>query len=305
MRRKVIQIAGSTQLVSLPRAWAKRNNIQKGQEVEVLEEVDRIIITTDKDPTKNIASIDLSGLTPRLADRMLTRAYQLGYDELTIKFDKIEIGIALQNKVRELLGFDIFEQEEGMLVIKSISSKLDIDFDNALRKTFLIANSMAESCLEGFKKNNKNTLESLRYRDLDLNKFCYFCLRAINKGHYREFDRFIMYYLIETLEDVGDAYKELAKELSKLPPKQKIATLIEKINKILRASYSFFYKPEKDFVLDVDDLLKETKKAIINASNNSTVEERHAIRTIDYLSRLLYHFTTMRLDKLRELKITK
>ena len=37
MRRKVIQIAESTQLISLPRKWALKYNIKKGEELEIEE----------------------------------------------------------------------------------------------------------------------------------------------------------------------------------------------------------------------------------------------------------------------------
>ena len=38
MRRKVIQIAGSTQLISLPRKWAIRQGIEKGEELNIDEQ---------------------------------------------------------------------------------------------------------------------------------------------------------------------------------------------------------------------------------------------------------------------------
>lgn len=62
LMRKVIQIAGSTQLVSLPRAWAKKNNIIKGQEIEVQEDGDKIIITASSEPVVETAELDINGL---------------------------------------------------------------------------------------------------------------------------------------------------------------------------------------------------------------------------------------------------
>jgi len=35
MRRKVIQIAGSTKIISLPNKWCKEFNINKGDEINV------------------------------------------------------------------------------------------------------------------------------------------------------------------------------------------------------------------------------------------------------------------------------
>ncbi|MBI2142383.1 phosphate uptake regulator PhoU [Candidatus Woesearchaeota archaeon] len=302
MKRKVIQIAGSTQLVSLPRAWAKRNNIQKGQEVDVEEDGDKVIVSTTNAPKKSVIEIDLSGITPRLADRFLARAYQLGYDELIINYDSLDVAAAIQQKVPELLGFDIYEQTKNRFVIKSISSRLEIDFDSALRKAFLIATSMADLCLEAASQKDIKALEHIRYRDLDLNKFCYFCLRAINKNQYKGHDNRILYYLVETLEDVGDSYKELADNLAKKGVTDKLIKAITKVNNVFKLSYEFFYKPDKGKVVDTYNKLKETENYIHNLFKTHEPVEGRAIATLDYLLRLVYHFTTMRLDTLGELE---
>jgi len=42
MKRRVIQIADSTQLVSLSRKWAIQRGIKKGDELEVKEEGNRV-----------------------------------------------------------------------------------------------------------------------------------------------------------------------------------------------------------------------------------------------------------------------
>ena len=45
MKRKVIQIADSTQLISLPRKWAQKFNIKKGDELEVEEHDNKIVVS--------------------------------------------------------------------------------------------------------------------------------------------------------------------------------------------------------------------------------------------------------------------
>ena len=62
MRRKVIQIADSTQLVSLPRKWAQNYGIKKGDELEVTEHGNRVMISVDKNPQTESIEIDLSNL---------------------------------------------------------------------------------------------------------------------------------------------------------------------------------------------------------------------------------------------------
>ena len=62
MKRKVIQIAGSTQLVSLPRKWAKEHNVRKGDEVDVQENGNTVIVTVGNLNMVEKAEIDITNL---------------------------------------------------------------------------------------------------------------------------------------------------------------------------------------------------------------------------------------------------
>ena len=302
MKRKVIQIANSTQLISLPRKWSLKYGIKKGDEIDVEEDGYKLLITTESVPSKKDVEVDVSGLTPRLADRFMARAYQKGYDTITVKYDKPELSIAIQEKVKELLGFEVMEHSKDTVIIKSISAKLDIDFDSSLRKAFLIVIDMADTCLEAFTKDDNKTLENLYHKDFDVNKFCYFCLRFINKGFHGGFGTYILYYLIESLEDVGDEYKALAKYLAKIKTKKKnLIDVISKVNELTKLGYEFFYKPEKDKAVKSITLYNEVRQEIRNLLSTRDVNEAAALNSLDFIARIVYHYPTMRLDTLKEL----
>ena len=302
MKRKVIQIANSTQLISLPRKWSQKYGIKKGDEIEVEEDGDKLLIKTESTPNAKEIEVDVSGLTPRLADRFIARAYQKGYDAITIKYDKPELSIAIQEKVKELLGFEIMEQSRGTIVVKSISTKLDIDFDSSLRRAFLIVIDMADTCLEAFEKNDNKTLENIYHKDFDVNKFCYFCLRFINKGFHGGFGTYILYYLIESLEDAGDEYKALAKYLAKIKiKKNNLIKVISKVNDLTKLAYEFFYKPEKEKAVKSIALFNEVKEEIRNLLSTRDINESAALNSLDLISRIVYHYPTMRLDTLKGL----
>ena len=302
MKRKVIQIANSTQLISLPRKWSLKFGIKKGDELEVEEEGFRLLISTEKAPNTREISVDVSGLTPRLADRFMARAYQKGYDSITIKYDNPDLSIAVQEKVKELLGFEVMERTKNMLVIKSISSKLEIDFDASLRKAFLIVLDMADSCVESFMENDNKTLENIYHKDFDVNKFCYFCLRHINKGFRGEFGTHILYYLVESLEDVGDEYKALASHLAKIKNKRKeFTSLLKKVNELTKLAYDFFYKPQKEKAVESIKLKNEITEDIKKLWITKDIHEVLALNSLDVITRIIYHYPTMRLDTLEGL----
>ena len=302
IKRRVIQIANSTQLISLPRKWSLKYNIKKGDELEIRENGTSLTIFTEKMLSGEEIVVDVSGLTPRLADRFLARAYQKGYDKITIKFDNPELMIAIQTKVKELIGFEVMEQSKNTVVVQSISSKLEIDFDSLLRKAFIITLSMAQDCLDGLKNNDKKLLENVWYKDFDVNKFCYFCLRSINKGQHEGFGTYILYYLVELLEDVGDEYKSLAKLLINTKSKNEIIRILAKVNEVFKLGYEFFYKPEKTKAVSAMELYNNTRSEIENLySKMKNKEDLKSLATLDYILKTVYHYPTMRLDTLKDL----
>ncbi len=301
MKRKVIQIANSTQLISLPRKWALRHGINKGDELDIKEQGPSLMVSTEKGFSQNMIEIDVSDLTPRLADRFVARAYQKGYDLIKIHYKNRQFFEVIQKKMPELLGFEILEEDGSSCVVKSISSKLEIDFDSSLKKAFSIVVDMSESCVRGYKGKDKNVLSSLFYKDFDVNKFCYFCLRAINKEYYTEpIGMPILYSLIDTLEDIGDDYKDLADNLIKSKQRPEFISLLERLDNLLKICYDFFYRPEKEKSVIAMKELSQIREDIINTMKiNLNDHERGALLRIDSIRRMLYLFPTLRLDTLK------
>ena len=62
MQRKVIQIADSTQLVSIPRQWGRKYNIKKGDELEVTEKDNTLEISTKKINQESEITLDVTGI---------------------------------------------------------------------------------------------------------------------------------------------------------------------------------------------------------------------------------------------------
>ncbi len=301
MMRKIIQIANSTQLVSLPKKWCEKYRLQKGNEIEIRENGNTLTIYAEKSAKIDAISIDISNFTPRLADRCVARAYQKGYDSITLHYRTHQQFESIQNKIKELLGFDIMDTTKNTILVQSISSKLEVDFEMVLKKAFATVLSMADTSLEAYQANDKEALTRVYQKDFDVNKFCYYCLRAINKEKSGGFGTYMLYYLIETLEDAGDSYKEIATLLATLPPRKELIKILSQINEVLKLGHTFFYKPDVKIMLDAMAIHDAAKEEIQNTFKK--LKEPNELRTLsalEYLLRLVYHYPTMRLDSLQE-----
>lgn len=302
MKRKLVKQGLQALTITLPSDWVKKNSLKAGDEIDLMELENTLNISTEsRKPAKEIV-VDISGLVPRLADRFMARAYQKGYDKITLKFDDPELMLAVKNKISELMGFEILKIEKDKIEVEVISKQLDLDFDVMLRRAFLILMDMAKTCYEAWKENDKKSLENIFYQDYDVNRFLYFCLRELNKsGKIISFGSSILYYLIESLEDLGDELKELGKLLAKIKPEKEILNILDKMNEMFRCSYEYFYAPEKSKAVKAFKLSKEIASLIENLLQNKERDTIKALVSIDFSTRIVYHLTTMRLDTLKEL----
>ena len=137
MIRKVIKLAEKTLVVSLPSKWAKEHGVKKGAELEVEPGENKLIISTKKEQAPSKATIHLTGpLT--LARKRIRTAYKRGFDELELTFSDPKTINAIKRELSELLGYEIIKQGEKHCIIKNIAKAMDEEFDNILRRLFLM-----------------------------------------------------------------------------------------------------------------------------------------------------------------------
>ncbi|MBI2549930.1 phosphate uptake regulator PhoU [Candidatus Woesearchaeota archaeon] len=249
MKRKVIQIAGSTQLVSLPRQWAIRNNVKRGQEIDVQEDGSKVVITADNVPVLERAELDISDLG-EMIPRCIRSLYKRGVDELRITFNKPEMATIIQSSItKEAIGFEILEQGQNFCLVKYVSGGVIEDFDSLLRRIFLLLVNMADDSVSVFKKGNYDHLKNVALLEEANNRFTIICRRALNKKNSAfNFKKLgPLYYIVEELEHIADQYKYICHHFANLSSTQTklnkdVIDLFESSSKLLRLYYELFYK---------------------------------------------------------------
>ncbi|MBW3013367.1 phosphate uptake regulator PhoU [Candidatus Woesearchaeota archaeon] len=264
MKRKVVKQGAATLTVSLPTPWTKKYNIKPGDEIEVEVQDKAIIITNDKQVTIETKQIDISKLHP-LINRTILRSYQQGYDELKLVFDKPELIQNAQRVVNELIGFESVEQGKNYCVLRDISGSSAEEFENIYRRIFLLLKSMANDSFDWFKEENHDNLKNTAYRDIDVNKFCNFCLRHLNKKGYKDYTKTsTIFYIIQRLEEVGDGYKELINYISeqKIKPSKELLDIYQKTSQLLNLCYEFSFQHKRVKALEISNIYDNIKQDI-------------------------------------------
>jgi len=274
MKRKVIQLAGKTLVVSLPTEWTKKYNIKKGDEIEIEEIKNKLIISPKKDLTNERISLDVSGLSPMIY-RILGAVYKAGYDEVEVIYEtKKDLEEIEEVSSREFIGFEIVRKGKNSILMKTVSEIQHEEFDAMLRRTFLLILEIAEEGQEAMKNLDKKKLLKLIELDKEVNKYADFCRRSLNKRGYASFIRTpTIYFIVEELEKISDAYRDLCKATIELNRRldDEIISLHEKVNIFFREFYELHYKFDMnklaehgkkrgELIRALKDLMKETSK---------------------------------------------
>jgi phosphate uptake regulator len=286
MRRKIVRQGKATMTISLPAEWIHKYSLKDGDELELEEIGNRIEITTGKVTGDRKAEID-SRKFGKFTKRDLSHLYILGYDEITIFFDNEEVLQEIKERLPDCIGYEIIDQTENKIVVKSISSALDEEFDVILRKVFLILKEMSEKIYESMKNKEFSRLKQIRDMETINNKFTSFLLRLLNKKGYKKQNRTLQAYdMIQNLERLADEYKYLCDNYaeSKEAVDKKALDLLKEVNDYFHLLYSLHYQNEpakmvqlhakrKALTEAAGEMLRKGKESLLNHHMTSLVEK--------------------------------
>lgn len=263
MKRKVIQIAESTQLISLPRKWCQRFDVKKGDELELTEQGNQVIVSTQKGTKVASLDWDISKLNPMLL-RLIGTAYKKGIDEISIHYATPDQLSLIQKILSEsFIGFEIISQAKDRCVIKSIGGAYEAEFDTMLRRVFLLQKSMIDGIIDAMEQGKVENVENVRHLEVLNNKSTGFCRRVLNKQGYKDFNNItFMYCIVEELEKIADQFKYICdyflehhSEIKKL--NKEVIDSFKAVGHLFDSSYELFYKFDLNKAVELYKVRKE------------------------------------------------
>jgi len=286
MKRKVIQIADSTQLVSLPRKWALQHGIKKGDELDVKEEGSKIVVSVDslKDEEKKL-ELTINDVSKFLR-RLLFSPYIQGYTEVRVNYNDSRIFDLVSNEVELLMGYEIVNQGPGYCLIKRIATAMDDDFDNILNRILISTSSMMTSLVDSLKKNDFENLRNLVSFELTNNKLSYFCLRVLNNKGYKQPELTnSIYYIILEVEQIVDDLRDLCLYVSdnKIKVSNSTIDLFEKSLFYFEYVYKLFKNFDNNKLIDFNMGIKEMLKGV---TKNLTKNKKDVV-VLSYLHKIV------------------
>ena len=186
----------------------------------------------------------------------LQNLYRMGYDEIKVIFNSpitkylrkneaVTVISVLHKEASRLIGYEIIQQKENFVIIKDISTTSIKEFDNVLRRVFLLLDDVSSDLLQGAKDNNVTLLGTIEEKHDSITKFISYCLRLLNKYGYTDYKKtLVLYHILATLDRVVDFYKYSARDLLKLKHKlsDKTIHLFEMIDEEVKLFTKFLFK---------------------------------------------------------------
>ncbi|MGV8141901.1 MAG: AbrB/MazE/SpoVT family DNA-binding domain-containing protein [Candidatus Woesearchaeota archaeon] len=291
MRRKLIQHGMSSLTISLPSKWIKKNNLKKSDEIELEEQNERLIISTQKHYTHKKIDVDITDSQPMIR-KIIGATFKSGYDEVNITFKSYDELKTVQDLMREQFsGFEITNQTRNNITIKNISQTSFEEFNNVLRRLFYVLNQMASEVSDAMNKNDKNWLKNITLMKVESDKYADYCRRAINMGFETEFKRISpLYTIIEQSEKIVDRYTDLCNYISSnnINVNTKIKPFMKELSEFQKLFQNLFYKYDSSKIVEFGRRKEQLQKELDKISLNCSKKEVKIITLLDRILNLTF-----------------
>ena len=178
---------GSSFIVSLPKEWVASRNIQKGDQLGLIPQLDGSLVITDKlaeEPDKVTKILDIDKIeTERHLFRLLVGAYIMGYSEIVVSSSK-DIKPSLHDTIVDftklVIGPEIIEENSHSVTIKDLLNPMEMPFEKTTRRMHVLAINMGKNVMDALFENEKGIAEAVINRDEGVNRLHWLVSRQIN-----------------------------------------------------------------------------------------------------------------------------
>jgi phosphate uptake regulator len=257
MRRKIVKQGRNTFTVSLPRKWCERNKISEGEEIDVLEKGDNLLLSKELSKGRGEVRIDVTNLDRSTIILLILSLYRYGYDKIVVSSKQnavkyylhnkeVSISSVVQDAVTRLIGAEITSTSRGAYSIEVITEDSREKFDTVLRRIFLLIMEMFEGFLEGIKKKDRVLMEEVAVQHVNIKKFINYARRLLNKFGYKDAEKTNFYFstvaFLGKMDEIIKNFTGFVLDEKHITFSKKLFSLLEEIRNSLKMFYDSFYK---------------------------------------------------------------
>ena len=290
-----VQLTGkSTYIVSLPKDWARLNNVKAGSELHLIQEDDGgLRINSSLEALKQkTAEISLEGKKENEIRREFISKYIGGYS--IIKFTSQqriapETRRNINNEVSRLIGLEVVEEESLFITVQDFFSTENLSIEKAVKRAYAITVNMHENLINALEKEKKTL--SIASQDDEVDRVFFLVLRQLGIAlenasflkalNLKSSDCIPFTRLITALERIADNIAKQANEADKAKPDKELAELNSQALEVYSNAVKAFFSSNKTLAnqaLEQKELLVEKceqakAKSKAAAENNLLIDK--------------------------------
>ncbi len=277
MKRKIIKQGHNTLTVTLPSKWAHDMNIKAGDEIDIIENGKSITITGEQRPEFKSTTINIDGLSMPMLWRFFQSAYREGFEEIKLVYDenkkyedpfnyyvsqfeyskmgekprKKEAVDMIQGVVDRFIGVEVIDHGVGYCIVREMGEMSDKEFENSLRRIFLLIEDLFEKVILLIKNNKTGDIaicKSIHTLDINIDRFIDYCCRINNKIILPSpRNKQVMFTTLFLLELLGDEFKYIGTHLAKSKmPVSEIAPFANSVKEHFTLYQKMFFAFDKE-----------------------------------------------------------
>ncbi|MFH1592664.1 MAG: AbrB/MazE/SpoVT family DNA-binding domain-containing protein [Candidatus Woesearchaeota archaeon] len=282
MKRKLIKQGHNTTTVTLPINWVKKLNLKSGDEVDVEEQGNSLIINGKESNQHKSTTLDISDFTVPMIWRFFQPAYRQGYDEIKVAFNPDKKNFEsvyhyyttqfaytklgekrpakpavdmIQELIDRFIGIEIMDIGKNYCIIKDMTEPTTKEYPNSLRRIFMIISNIFDRVITAIENNEIGDIKickELHTMDLNADRFIDYCCRILNKindsaPQRKKASIFASLFILELL---SDEFKYIGVHLAKANKKvSDILPFGEKVREHFKLYENLFYNFDRDLAI--------------------------------------------------------
>lgn len=315
MKRKIIKQGHNTFTITLPSAWTRKLNLNPGDEIDLIENGSGLLISANGHSEKKSIEFDISNMDIPTIWKHFMGVYRAGYDEIRVMFEpradfehpykysthhafdtrfgrdkaKETVLEALHSIVNRFIGMEIVEYGQNYVLVKDMGETSPKEFDNSMRRIFLLILQMANETSEAIKLNKPEMLQHIHDVDISLDKFHDYCIRVMNKTICKGDKKSrLICSILYILEMMGDEFKNIANHLNtdfKGAKLSNILSFAENVKKQVDLFYEVFYKYDQTKAGELSELDKKSYLLYPDIYKKATEAEKEVFHHLRMITR--------------------
>ena len=275
--RKLIKFGKNSIVISLPNKWITKNKLKKGDSVSVEDMGDGLYVSAgsmNDDAEEKRITINIDKKDIDLIRIEVISSYLNNYETIEIiGKDLTERAEEIKEIVRSLSGIEVIHQTSTKIVAKDILDDRSISIEIMIKRIDMIVRGMIDDSIQTI---NKDLYTSVFQRDVDVNRLVFLTYRVLrnalsnsrvaNSLDLKPVDILRNWLVIESLEQIGDHNKRIARSLSKGLNKGCNKRQLEKLYLDLKKTYvdvmNAYYKNNKESAFMIELKSKERVDAL-------------------------------------------